>query len=398
MNDELPMYKKIRRKIFSKKFRKHCKHFKKSVVRLFKKTLIFKLGRAVKVVKEPSYFKDMERKNAIARYFDNVKWIFEYGRVNYSYNLFGLDIKNFRNQSDYVDVKYIKKDRMKQHHKNDPQTKHRPENITVRYSLLADNKHVFYSYIDSIKKGLVPTTYMIIQGENVISPLDSKYSSIGTVESLKTLKDGLYICKACIGAFGASISVIEIKNKKIIINKGKKTIEEFLTETSHEPYLIQSYVEQHEAISKINPGTVNTIRIITTRWNNETNILAAMLRLGANKEQLVDNASNGGTFVGIDYNTGKLMEYGYYYDKPRENKHPVSKVVYKDYQIPYFDEVIKLLKELHPILFGFSTIGWDIAITPTGPIIIEINWNYSVKGIQICSGGFRKRWDELKKK
>ena len=92
------------------------------------------------------------------------------------------------------------------------------------------------------------------------------------------------------------------------------------------------------------------------------------------------------------------MEYGYYYDKPREKCHPDTKTVYKDYKIPYWEETIKIIKELHPIIFGLSTIGWDIAITEDGPVIVEINWNYSVKGIQIASGGFRHKWDELKKR
>ena len=57
-----------------------------------------------------------------------------------------------------------------------------------------------------------------------------------------------------------------------------------------------------------------------------------------------------------------------------------------------------MIQDLHPVLFGFATIGWDIAITPDGPVIVEINWNYSLKGIQICNGGLKPRWEELKEK
>lgn len=371
---------------------------KKKVKKIIKNTYAFMFLRAIKVVLDKSYFPEMERKNIFIRYIDNLKWIFKYHRVNYSYNLFGLDIKNFRKQDDYVDIKYIKRERLKEHHKYDAQASHRDENITIRYSILADNKHLFYSYMDSISKNLVPKTYMVVNKNKVVTPFDSKFYNKNLKEAIGLLPNGKYIFKSCIGAMGKSISVIAKSEKGVILNNGSRQLDELIEETNLEPYLIQEYVHQHEKLSAINPETVNTLRIISTRWNEDTHILAAMLRVGSESSQLVDNASIGGSFVGINYNNGKLMKYGYYYNKPKETHHPISNVKYEDYQIPYWEETIDLITKLHPILYGFSTIGWDIAITEKGPIIIEINWNYSVKGIQIASGGFRKRWEELKKK
>lgn len=381
---------KNKKKTLKSKIREKVKH------RWLYRKVYLSIRKIHKVVNSPSFFPEYERKSKLLRYYENYKWLFRFNRYNPSYNLFGLDVKNFRNFDDYVDIKYIKKDRLKNHHQNDPLATHRKENITIRYSLLADNKHLFYSYISSMNDKLVPKTHMVFQGEKLISPFDENHK-IKSTDYLKTLPEGKYICKATIGAFGDNIYVIEKKKTKFVINKGEKTLEEFLEETSHEPYLIQEFIKQHKTINKINPDTVNTIRIISTRWNEDTNILAAMMRLGT-KGNIVDNASNGGTFVGVDIEKGTLMEYGYYYDKPREKCHPDTKTVYKDYKIPYWEETIKIIKELHPIIFGLSTIGWDIAITENGPVIVEINWNYSVKGIQIASGGFRHKWDELKKK
>ena len=123
-----------------------------------------------------------------------------------------------------------------------------------------------------------------------------------------------------------------------------------------------------------------------------------MIRVGATKGQVVDNADAGGTFVAINIKNGKLDKYGYFYNKPRNTSHPVTGLVYENYQIPYWKETIELIKNLHPIIFGFATIGWDIVITETGPVIVEINWNYSLKGIQVCNGGLKPKWEELKYK
>src|SRR5574344_2530075 len=47
---KVALYKQIRRKLFSKKFRKNCRKFKKSCKRLFKKTIFYKLGDRKSVV------------------------------------------------------------------------------------------------------------------------------------------------------------------------------------------------------------------------------------------------------------------------------------------------------------------------------------------------------------
>ena len=352
--------------------------------------------RIRRLVKAPSMFPEYERKSAVNRYVDNYKWFLRYGRHNPYYNLTGLDVKGLRDQKDYVDIRYIRKDRKKQHHQDSARAQHRDENLTQKYSLLADDKYMFYSYIEGLNPKYVPKTHLVIQGNHLIKPfeIDEKQSAR---DGLASLPDGKYIAKASIGAFGDSIRVLEKKDGEIIVSKGEITLEEFLIETAEEPYIIQDFIKQHDAINKIYPDAVSTLRIISTRWNEETHILASMLRMGINGN-VVDNASDGGTFVGVDIDKGCLMEYGYYYDRPRETCHPDTGLVYKDYPIPYWDEAVKLVKRLHPVIFGLSTIGWDIAITETGPVIVEINWNYSVKGIQIASGGLRKRWDELKEK
>ena len=367
---------------------------------ILKKTILYKpivgVIKTRRIVNSETYFPQYERKNKLWRYYDCYKWMFKYKRHNPSYNLYGLDVKNFRNCDDYVDIKYIKKDRMKEHHEDDPLTQHRKENMTIRYSLLADNKHVFYSYMEDICPEFIPKTHFVFQGEYVLAPLDVKKQQL-TKDALAALKEGRYICKATIGAFGESVAIVDKIGNEILINNGEILFDDWLEETKSEPYLLQEYIIQHEEINKINPHTVNTLRVITTRWNEDTYILASMIRVGI-EGQIVDNASDGGTFVGIDIDKGTLMEYGYYYKKPRETQHPDTGFVYKDAKVPYWEETIELVKKLHPIIFGFSTIGWDIAITENGPKIVEINWNYSIKGIQIACGGLKKRWDELKEK
>lgn len=91
---------------------------------------IVKINR---IVNSPTFFPEYQRKSKLERYIDNYKWLFTYKRHNPSYNLYGLDVRDFRNQDDYVDIKYIKRDRLSPHHQDDMVVQHRKENLTLRY-------------------------------------------------------------------------------------------------------------------------------------------------------------------------------------------------------------------------------------------------------------------------
>jgi len=359
------------------------------------KSFLFNLARCFIIAKEKTFYPELKRKSYLARLLDNFIWCFKYGRANTFYNRFGLDVEKFRKMNDFLDSESMKKEKNKSHHKDHPLVEVRDENINIRYSVIADDKSVFYSYVGKIFPNNVPKCFFTFSGNKIIIPF-GEYKN--TEIAFDELPDGKYICKPTVGLQGDMIVAITKKNRKIQLSDDNITFGDLISNSVRQPFILQEFLKQHEELNKINAETVNTLRIISTRWNEETNILAAMIRIGVNKGQIVDNAHAGGTFVAINISDGRLDKYGYFYNKPRTISHPVSGVVYDGYQIPYWQETIELIKNLHPIIFGFATIGWDIAITEEGPVIVEINRSYSLKGIQVCNGGLKSRWEELKLK
>ena len=53
------------------------------------------------------------------------------------------------------------------------------------------------------------------------------------------------------------------------------------------------------------------------------------------------------------------------------------------------------VKKLHGELYGIVTIGWDIAITENGPLVLEGNDNWDFRMFQAYYGGCKKRLLEL---
>ena len=53
--------------------------------------------------------------------------------------------------------------------------------------------------------------------------------------------------------------------------------------------------------------------------------------------------------------------------------HPVTGVQFKGFQVPYWQECLELMRKALPLASKISNIGWDMAITPEGPLLIEAN-------------------------
>ena len=137
-------------------------------------------------------------------------------------------------------------------------------------------------------------------------------------------------------------------------------------------FLAEESVIQHEELNKLCPGSVNTLRIVTLNVNNTPHFLYALLRVGSGNNH-VDNISSGGMYTIIGENG--LLDFpafcdktGLYYDC-----HPVTGTAFPGFQVPMFQEAVEICLEAAKVKPGLAYIGWDVAITPDKPVLIEGN-------------------------
>lgn len=149
-------------------------------------------------------------------------------------------------------------------------------------------------------------------------------------------------------------------------------------------FIIQSKLEQHPDLAKLNPTSVNTIRVMSYRKENEVIILYAVIRIGR-MGKVVDNETAGGIKADIDLQTGRIK--GSAFGSPKEKNMPQtdSGAVLDNYLIPSFPQVLDFVKNLHLRLPYFRLIGWDISVDTNGnPVMIE--WNRSSELSQVAHG------------
>lgn len=155
-------------------------------------------------------------------------------------------------------------------------------------------------------------------------------------------------------------------------------------------YLFQAVVRQHEGMSALYPHSLNTLRVLVGQDESGARPLSAIVRMGSDGRP-VDNAHAGGIFVGVDLETGRLKRHGhqlYFYGGRRYERHPDTGVVFEGYEVPHFGAVVDVVRRAHEWL-PHPYAGWDIGVTPDGPVIVECNPGPYLLMMDIAHGGLK---------
>jgi len=138
--------------------------------------------------------------------------------------------------------------------------------------------------------------------------------------------------------------------------------------------LLEEVVENHSILKKFSQRSLNTIRIIAIRTQDEIKILRAYLKFNLN-DGVTDNISAGGYACPIDTETGKLIK-GMTNSSSLLNVylpyHPEG-FAFEGEQIPFWTETVDLVAQVMLALKEAFFVAWDIAVTEDGPIVIEGN-------------------------
>jgi hypothetical protein len=128
-----------------------------------------------------------------------------------------------------------------------------------------------------------------------------------------------------------------------------------------------------------NNSCVNTVRMTSFICTDGKHvILQPFIRTGRNGA-IVDNAGAGGIFAVFDPETGIVITDGVDESGNRFEKHPDSNIVYRGWQIPYYNELKTLTEIVHRSLPKYHKyVGFDFALSTKGWLLVEGNWGQFV--------------------
>lgn len=179
-------------------------------------------------------------------------------------------------------------------------------------------------------------------------------------------KHPIFVKKEVFESLGRGTELVDIRELKIPLKEYYKKL------ISKGKHMLEEKVCQSAIMSRLNESSVNTIRCITFNTKNGIVIPYCFMKVGR-KGAFVDNGGAGGILIGIDNCSGRLVtdginEFGEVY-----SEHPDSNVKFIGYQLPEWNQMIEMCKEMSKQVPTVGYIGWDMAHTDNGWVVIEGN-------------------------
>lgn len=192
----------------------------------------------------------------------------------------------------------------------------------------------------------------------------TEQTSLDTIESF-IAKHHVVIAKPVDGDQGKGVlkidSITSTEYKKLLQERSKTT------------FIMEELLKNCEELSVINPSSLNTVRATTLIKKDGTpKIISIILRVGAPGSH-VDNWGAGGVGYNFDLETGVCNMYG----RDKKNRpyvyHPGSNFQMIGFKLPRFEELKQYVLNLTKVYPEARYVGWDVAITPNGFDLIEMN-------------------------
>lgn len=152
--------------------------------------------------------------------------------------------------------------------------------------------------------------------------------------------------------------------------------------------LLQPRLVNHPALVRLSPNALSTIRVMTTkRPGGPPRFLASVLRMGTG-QSTADNFAQGGIASAIDAETGvtgPARSVDKHHRTHVYDVHPDTGVPTAGLEVPFWREAVELAVDAHRRLGEVPCIGWDVAVTSDGVVLLEGNWNPCVKLLQVAT-------------
>jgi hypothetical protein len=319
---------------------------------------------------------------------DLINWHFSELKFNDMYYAMGLNSSGTKN-SEFFGRRYFSI------------TKEMVENVlkkaagadTLNYDIITRDKFYANSILAAHDFPVVIDIGLIVRSKIYV-----KDASILSINDLIKWKSSFVLKNVNIES-GEGVLVCTVDDNGIYVNGKHTNTVNLIAQLGAKVWLIQERIESHITLKRFNTVALNTTRIVTI-FNGEDYEYLAGFQSFATGAATIDSWSKGSVYVGIDPANECLKSFGI--TSPSDVKagiqyaHPDSNLLFDNYHIPFLKDAIKLCCHAHSIFYFNFIIGWDVAITDEGPMIIEANEMPGMNVVQCLDGPLKHKIEECK--
>lgn len=292
--------------------------------------------------------------DSIRRMINNAKMVANYSNHSFLYVLFDMSKCILKENVGYMEYNFF-------HYIDKPKDK-RDTYVTFDkskkiYNMLNDDK-----YIDIFdNKLLFNAKFSDYLGREFI---DAAHCSLKDFENYCRGKKQIF-CKPKNSCSGKGIyKSIELNDTVNI-----KELHQFMIDNE---LFCEDVIEQHPEMNQLSNTSINTVRITTVCKDGKAHFMYALLRMGIG-DMKVDNIASGGIYTVLS-NDGEIIN-PCWSDKTIKTYevHPTNGFKLIGFKVPMFKEAVEVCKKAALVEQHVGYVGWDVAITPNGPVLVEGN-------------------------
>ena len=140
-------------------------------------------------------------------------------------------------------------------------------------------------------------------------------------------------------------------------------------------FLVEEFITQHPSMAALCPTSVNTLRMITFFDGTDVHVLEGVLKMGNGAD--VDNFGQGGMYTVLEADGTAAYPA---FDKLAKTyaRHPLTDEPIVGFRVPLYAQVEQMLRDAARVVPEIPYVGWDVAVAPDGPVLIEGNYNTGV--------------------
>lgn len=284
-------------------------------------------------------------------------------------------------------------------------------NSSVKARREVGNKLRFYQHCINNKLPIVPVYCVFSDSQDLTVDGVERVSNLNKwQEILSRLPKELFI-KPVLGRSGMGSFAVVRENDLLHFSGRIGSVEDlyrYLMERvkSGQSFIIQPRLRTYSSLMGIvSSKGLSTVRIITIMGNNKPQIIMSCFKMvrGNNEHDNFLKGLSNNLIVPINIDTGELKQAwgSLRSDWPQMIQyasHPDTGKQIEGVILPFWHEICELALRAQKSVPLLPTIGWDIALTDDGVLIVEANTAYGVAAFQLFEGrGLKSEFERLLK-
>lgn len=255
------------------------------------------------------------------------------------------------------------------------------------------DKALFRHYAKSVD-ALAPRTFVVFEyeedsGQQHGLTEDDQFllDKASWLQFLRANLEDEFIIKSAYGLAGQGLGVYRKAESGSYVCKEKSyTVEQIYQQVVEDKLygkcVFQKIARNHPEIEQLTGSkTLQCLRIITLKPKNSGVVpYSAGFKISCRPQNDTDHfllGATGNLYSTVNLERGQIRQ-AYDFDHKKKvfvpvDHHPFTGEKLKGWEIPHLHEAVDLAIKVHTGLASLRSIGWDIAITPEGPMVIEGN-------------------------